>query len=155
MTETAETFQPEESQDVEKPQDSEGISEPRESPESGKSSDSQNSDNPEPETFPREYVEKLRAEAAEARVKVKDRDDLAARLHTALVAATGRLADPEDLPFDQAHLDDPEALTAAVDALLEAKPHLASRKPTGDIGQGATTSPEAFDLLAALRANAS
>lgn len=108
----------------------------------------------DPDTFPREYVEKLRTEAAEARVKAKDRDDIAHRLHTALVAATGRLADPADLPYDPAHLDDPEALTAALDALLAGKPHLASRKPSGNIGQGAAPSPAAFDLLAALRANA-
>ena len=31
----------------------------------------------EPETFSREYVEKLRKEAADHRVKAKDRDDLA------------------------------------------------------------------------------
>ena len=90
------------------------------------------------ETFPREYVEKLRKENADARVKAKRADDLAARLHTALVAATGRLADPSDLPFDDAHLEDADALNAAVDALLARKPHLASRRPVGSIGQGAT-----------------
>lgn len=53
-----------------------------------------------PDTFPRDYVEKLRKEAADARVKAKDRDDLAHRLHATLVASAGRLADPSDLPFD-------------------------------------------------------
>lgn len=106
------------------------------------------------ETFPREYVEKLRKEAADARVKAKRADDLAVRLHTALVAATGRLADPSDLPFDEAHLEDADALSAAVDALVAAKPHLASRRPFGAIGQGATPTPAGVDLAGILRAGA-
>ncbi|MCG7429036.1 hypothetical protein [Dermacoccus nishinomiyaensis] len=106
------------------------------------------------ETFPREYVEKLRKEAADARVKAKRADDLAARLHTALVAATGRLADPSDLPFDDAHLEDADALNAAVDALLARKPHLASRRPVGSIGQGATSPADRVSLAGILRHNA-
>lgn len=106
------------------------------------------------ETFPREYVEKLRKEAADARVKAKRADDLAARLHTALVAATGRLADPSDLPFDDAHLEDADALNAAVDALLARKPHLASRRPVGSIGQGATAPADSVSLAGILRHNA-
>ena len=58
-----------------------------------------------------------------------------------LVRATGKLADPGDMPFDESHIDDPDALAAAVDDLLARKPHLASRRPTGEIGQGA--SPQA------------
>lgn len=108
----------------------------------------------EPETFPRAYVEKLRQEAAEHRTKAKDRDALAQRLHTALVAATGRLADATDLVFDEAHLESEEALNAAVDDLLARKPHLASRRPTGDIGQGATGTDQVVDLAAMLRARA-
>lgn len=106
------------------------------------------------ETFPREYVEKLRKENADARVKAKRADDLAARLHTALVAATGRLADPSDLPFDDAHLEDADALNAAVDALLARKPHLASRRPVGSIGQGATAPADSVSLAGILRHNA-
>ena len=106
------------------------------------------------ETFPREYVEKLRKEAADARVKAKRADDLAARLHTALVAATGRLADPSDLPFDDAHLEDADALNAAVDELLARKPHLASRRPVGAIGQGATSPADSVSLAGILRHNA-
>lgn len=106
------------------------------------------------ETFPREYVEKLRKENADARVKAKRADDLAARLHTALVAATGRLADPSDLEFDDAHLEDADALNAAVDALLARKPHLASRRPVGSIGQGATTPADSVSLAGILRHNA-
>ena len=106
------------------------------------------------ETFPREYVEKLRDENAKYRQRAGQSDDLAKRLHLELVKATGRLADPTDLPFDDAHLSDPDALTAAVEALLAAKPHLTSRKPTGDIGQGASVVDDTFSLSGLLRSNA-
>ena len=109
----------------------------------------------EDETFSREYVENLRDESAKYRTKAKDRDDLAARLHTSLVAATGRLADPSDLTFDDAHLGDADTLTAALDELLARKPHLATRKPSGDIGQGATGTTDTVDLAGMLRSRAS
>lgn len=117
----------------------------------------QTDDTPEddPETFPREYVAKLRDESAKHRQRAADRDALAERLHTALVTATGRLADPTDLTFDDAHLTDPDALTAAIDDLLNRKPHLASRRVVGDVGQGAGGSTAAVDLAGMLRRNAS
>lgn len=90
----------------------------------------------DPETFPREVVEKLRQENGKYRQRAGQADELAKRLHTELVRATGRLADPTDLPFDEDHIADPGTLTAALDELLDAKPHLATRKPAGDIGQG-------------------
>lgn len=96
--------------------------------------DSENND--DATSFSRTYVEKLRRENAGYRERANSADALAQRLHTALVAATGRMADPTDLAFDQAHLDDEDALTAAIDELLAKKPHLASRRVTGDIGQG-------------------
>lgn len=107
------------------------------------------------ETFPRDYVVKLRDENAKYRQRAADRDQVAERLHTALVTATGRLQDPSDLPYDDAHLSDPEALTAAVDSLLQSKPHLASRKPSGNIGQGVSAATDTFSLVGALRNNAS
>jgi len=107
------------------------------------------------ETFPRDYVLKLRDENAKYRQRAADRDEIAAKLHTALVQATGRLQDASDLPFDQTHLDDPDALTAALDALLTAKPHLATRKPSGSIGQGVSGVSDTFSLAGALRSNAS
>ena len=109
----------------------------------------------QPETFPREYVEKLRDENAKYRQRAADRDEIALKLHTALAQATGRLQDASDLPFNDEHLTDPAALTTAVEALLQAKPHLASRKPTGDIGQGVSASADSFSLAGALRQNAS
>ncbi|WP_261623293.1 hypothetical protein [Nesterenkonia marinintestina] len=108
-----------------------------------------------PETFPRSYVEKLRDESARYRQRAQQADDYAQRLHTALTAATGRLADPSDLPFDPEHLEDQDALTAALDDLLARKPHLAARKPAGSIGQGAVTQDTStVDLAGLLRAGA-
>lgn len=106
------------------------------------------------DVFPREYVEKLRNENAKYRQRAQRADDLAQRLHEALVSATGRLQEPSDLPFDEQHLDDPEALTAAIDELLHKRPHLASRRPVGDIGQGAAGEPGTVDLAGILRARA-
>jgi hypothetical protein len=92
------------------------------------------------ETFPREYVEKIRRESAGHRTRASGAEEradaLAARLHTALVTATGLLADASDLPFDATHLDDADALATAIDALTTGKPHLKSRKPSGSVGQG-------------------
>jgi hypothetical protein len=107
------------------------------------------------ETFPREVVEKLRRENARFRERAKAADAYATRLHTELVKATGRLADPTDLPFDADHLDDAETLAAALDDLLARKPHLASRRPTGDIGQGNRgAASEPFSLLGMLKERA-
>lgn len=108
----------------------------------------------DPETFPRSYVEKLRKEAAGHRDRAKRADDFAQRLHTALVEATGRLADPADLPFEESHLDDAQALTTAIEALLADKPHLASRKPFGNIGQGVAPVSNDVSLGGILRAGA-
>lgn len=112
-------------------------------------------DNDDQDTFPRAYVEQLRAESAKYRTKSQSADALAHRLHVELVRGTGRLADPSDLPFDQSHIDDPAALEAAIEELIKNKPHLASRKPRGDIGQGASTQTAAtVDLLGLLRSRA-
>lgn len=106
------------------------------------------------DTFPREYVEKLRRENARYRERAGQADDLAHRLHAALVAATGRLADPSDLVFDEAHIGHEDALNTALDELLAAKPHLASRRPRGDVAQGAITSDDTVDLAGILRSRA-
>ena len=109
--------------------------------------------NQEPDTFDRAYVEKLRQENGRYRQRAQRADNLAHRLHTALVEQTGKLADPTDLPFDEAHLDDADSLTAAIDALLTAKPHLAARRIAGDIGQGASKPSDGVNLLNILRGN--
>ena len=107
----------------------------------------------EPDTFDRAYVEKLRQENGRYRQRAQRADNLAHRLHTALVEQTGKLADPTDLPFDEKHLDDADSLTAAIDALLTAKPHLAARRIAGDIGQGASKPSDGVNLLNILRGN--
>ncbi|MGA4670442.1 hypothetical protein ACPCG0_11715 [Propionibacteriaceae bacterium Y1923] len=108
----------------------------------------------EPDTFPREYVQQLRQEAADARVKAKKADDWARELFHARVSATGLLADPSDLPFDEALLDDHAAMEAAIDELIGRKPHLASRTPRGDVGQGATGATGEVSLADLLKAGA-
>lgn len=102
------------------------------------------------DTFDRPYVENLRAEAASARVRVKD---LEAKLHRLMVEQTGALADPADLEFDAAHLDDPEALQAAIDALLAARPHLKARRfEPGAAAQGPrSTASGSVDLAGLMR----
>jgi len=105
----------------------------------------------EPDTFPRSYVEELRQENGKYRQRAQRADDLAHRLHTALVEQTGKLADASDLPFDEKHLDDADSLTAAIDNLLAAKPHLAARRVAGDIGQGASKPHDGVNLLGILR----
>lgn len=113
----------------------------------------------DPETFPREYVQQLRDEAAGYRVKAKATDALRDRLVTAYAAATGRLADPTDLPYDPELLDDdglvdePKVRTA-VQNLLTRKPHLATRRPTGDVAQGARTDEPGLSLVGLLRGTA-
>src|ERR1700722_10698021 len=87
----------------------------------------------EPKTFNADYVSELRNEAKGHREKSQA---LAAQLHTELVRQTGRLADPTELPYDAAHLDDPDALKVAIDELLARKPHYAARTPNGHVGQG-------------------
>ena len=134
------------------------VDETNPAPEEPTVEDDVQTDNEEPteeqDTFPRDYVEKLRDENAKYRQRAQKADDLAHRLHNALTAATGRLADASDLPFDESHLDDPEALQRAIQELLEKKPHLGSRKPVGNIGQGVSSSTDAVDLAAMMRARA-
>ena len=103
-------------------------------------------------------IRKLRKENAERRTKAKAAEEradaLAKRLHTALISATGKLADPDALAFDAEHLDDAEKLTAAIDALIEAKPYLKARKVIGDAGQGPRGGSDAgVNLLAMLPGN--
>ena len=105
----------------------------------------------EPDTFPREYVENLRQENARYRTEAKTAETLGARLHTELVRATGKLADPTDLPFDVEHLEDADKLAAAVDALIASKPHLKARRIVGTVGQGESGAVSSVSLLGMLR----
>lgn len=120
-------------------------------------SDSESEQDPveDADSFPRSYVERLRRESQNYRDRATKGDTYAQRLHTELVRATGKLADPTDLPFSEDHLADPDALAVAVEDLLARKPHLASRKPVGDIGQGPVSgNASGVDLAAILRQRA-
>lgn len=128
---------------------------PQEPQDAQEAPEAQESQQEAEETFPREYVEKLRQENGKYRQRAQQADDLARRLHVALVAQTGRLADPEDLPFDEGHLEGAEQLNTAIEDLIARKPHLASRRPRGDVGQGQMSdSHGTVDLAALLRSRA-
>lgn len=107
-------------------------------------------------TFDSTYVERLRNEAADYRVKAKRADALARQALRAMTAHDGRLIDPDDLTFDETYLDDDGLLdtskvTAAIDALIERKPYLAARRPIKPIAQGARPEREPVNLAAILR----
>ena len=80
-------------------------------------------------------------------------DNLARRLHTALVLADGRIANPNDVPYDPTHLDSEEALTATIDALVESNPGARARQYNGDIGAGTrgNTHTTKVDLISLMR----
>ena len=59
------------------------------------------------DTFPRSYVVKLRTENAKYWERARSADTYAERLHTELVRATGKLADPTDLEFAEEHSTTP------------------------------------------------
>ncbi|SER12181.1 hypothetical protein [Microlunatus flavus] len=110
-----------------------------------------------PETFPRSYVEKLRTEAKEQRVKASRADYLATEVRRLAIreATRGLLADPSVLSWSDEFegedgLPDHDALRAAAEALADAKPWLA--RPRGDVGQGRhSTGDDAPSLSALLR----
>lgn len=97
------------------------------------------------------YISELRAEAKKYRLRAKDRDAVAHRLHTELVRGTGRLVDPSDLPFRDEHLADTDAMTEAIDELLRRKPHLGKRTPASSPGQGITNKTEGVSILGMMR----
>lgn len=131
---------------------------PSTEPEESSAADETNTVGGEGDSFPREYVERLRAEAATARQqRTEERDAraaLEADLWTARVSALGTLADPSDLPHPPGTEPTAEAVAEAVAALLEAKPHLARRRVTGSIGQGEGTHAAPVSLAAMLAAGA-
>lgn len=110
------------------------------------------------QTFDADYVKALRAEAAEYRVKAKRADALAKQALNAMATADGRLIDPTDLAYtdDMTGKDgtlDAEAVRNAIDSLIETKPHLARRRPTAPVAQGARTSKPEPNLLQLIQAS--
>lgn len=80
-------------------------------------------------------------------------------LAAARVARIRGLADPTDLPvtddlLDEDGLVDSAKVQAAVDVLLARKPHLAARRPRGDVGQGARPEVESVGPASLLRRGA-
>ena len=114
----------------------------------------------EPASFSAEYVKTLREEAASQRVKAKRTDEANARLLQALAQADGRLIEANELAFtddliDEVGIVDSVKVTAAIDRLIQAKPYLASRRPTMPIAQGVQTQlPETPGLFTLIRERA-
>lgn len=119
--------------------------------------------NPDGDSFPRSYVEQLRDESARYRQRAGRADEGDKRLLTATIAANaGDLADPADLLVyveadtlrDDDGWPDPDLVAAAVAQLVTDKPHLARRRPVGDIGQGATAAADTVNLADIMRGRA-
>jgi len=118
----------------------------------------------EPDTFPREYVQRLRDESARYRQRAGRADELHRRLVEATIrsAAADHLADPGDLlmfseeadVLDSDGFPDADRIVVSAKALVTQRPHLAPRRPHGDIGQGATLTEDPANLAGILRARA-
>lgn len=97
-------------------------------------------DSPDDDDLPGGELARARRQAARYRTELRDSQTRAGELEAALWRARleldGRLADPDDLPVDPELVDDPDGIRAAVDALLERKPHLRSRRIRERAGQG-------------------
>ena len=98
---------------------------------------------------------RARRQAARYRRELRDSQTRSGELEAALWRARleldGRLADPDDLELDPELVDDPDGIRQAVDALLERKPHLRSRRIRERAGQGegsASASVSLAELLA-------
>lgn len=99
-----------------------------------------------------EAVEEDEAETDNPAPEAVEPSEVHTALHTALVRLDGRLSDPAALPYDEAHLTDSEALSAAIGELIEHSPHLSATAVAGDVGQGnRSTGSSPFDLVAAMR----
>lgn len=106
------------------------LSEDRDDPDAGPGDEDEDEDH-DGDTFPRPYVERLRARSAGYRTRATAAEartsELEQALYTERVRALDVLADPTDLPYDPEALDDPDALRTAVDDLVAKRPHLRRR----------------------------
>ena len=102
--------------------------------------DDQQDDQDDGDTFPRPYVERLRARSAGYRARAKDAEaragELERELFTERVRALDVLADPTDLPYDAELLEDPDALAEAVRQLVKDRPHYRRRGTFDGAGTG-------------------
>lgn len=110
------------------------LSTDRDDSEAGPAAEDEDEDH-DGDTFPRSYVKRLRERSAGYRTRANTAEARTAELERALfterVRALDVLADPSDLPYDPEALDDPDALRAAVDALVSKRPHLRRRGVAG------------------------
>lgn len=125
-------------------------------------------DQPEPRTYSAEAMAQVRDEAAKYRTRARTAEQRAEQLAERLMettvrsAASGVLADPADLLLhveaaelvDDDGLPDPDKIVHAARGLTASKPHLADRRPTAPIDQGARGEPQPFSLADALRQRA-
>lgn len=102
-------------------------------------------------------IRKVRREAANYRTQLREAEtelqDVKAQLFAAKVSASGKFADPSDMPVDLDMVNDDAALYRAIDELLEHKPHLRARQ-FGNIGQGERGTAQGVSLGSILRNNA-
>lgn len=94
-------------------------------------------------------IAKLKDENARRRIEAQNADDLRRQLHRAWVEMDARLADPDDLSFDATR--DRDDIATAITELLDQRPHLKSRRPQGDIGQGHRGTGQPASLLSILK----
>lgn len=113
----------------------------------------------DPDTFPRSYVEQLRSEAAEHRLRAADADKFRDALRAAVLTSQSAtllrepLAWSDDYDDAETGLPDAEKISEAVQALAAEKPWLS--RPAGDVGQGFRgTESDAVNLADMLRAGA-
>lgn len=103
-------------------------------------------------------IASVRREAASWRTQFREAESRIAELESSLfaaqVASTGKLADPTDMPVNAELLSDTDALSAAIDELIAAKPHLKART-FGNVGQhDRSDSQNTVSLGSILRSNA-
>ena len=109
--------------------------------------------------FKRDTPEVPEVEDPAATPEVPEVEDLAAvldatrrRLFKQLIAADGRVRDPETIDYAPELVDDPAALAARITAELEARPGIGRNSAGGDVGAGITGDPGPADLIDAIRA---
>lgn len=113
------------------------------------------------DTFPRPYVERLRARSAGYRARAKQAEERTGELERALfterVRALDVLADPTDLPYDAELLEDSDALAEAVRQLVKDRPHYRRRGTLDGAGTGSRDragSTDGVSLTGIMRAGA-
>lgn len=134
------------------------LSTDRDDPEPGPDAEDEDEDH-DGDTFPRHYVKRLRERSAGYRARAKDAEARTAELERALfterVRALDVLADPSDLPFDAALLDDPDALRSAADDLVARRPHYRRRGVAAGTGSHEETAAgTGVSLLGLMRGGA-